>query len=135
MKNITTILCGVIVCIITENAHAQTNIFPSSGAAGIGTTTPDASSLLEIKSTSKGLLIPRMTQTQRNAIVSPATGLLIFQSDHTSGFYYYSGSAWTAVTQKSKGWSLTGNSGTNPSTNFIGTTEAQPLSFRVKNTK
>ena len=120
-------------CIFFVDVNAQTNTFPSTGAAGIGTTTPNASSLLEIKSTSKGLLIPRMTQTQRNAIATPATGLLIYQSDHTSGFYYYSGTAWTAVTQKSKGWSLTGNSGINPSTNFIGTTDAQPLKFRVNN--
>src|SRR5262249_28955452 len=48
---------------------------------------------------------------------------------------YYNGSAWTAVTQKIKAWSLTGNSGTNPSTNFIGTTDAQPLMFRINNTK
>ena len=107
--------------IFCADVHAQTNIFPSSGAAGIGTVTPDASSLLEIKSTSKGLLISRMTQTQRDAIASPATGLLIYQTNKTPGFYYYDGSKWTAVTPKSKGWSLTGNSGTDPSINFIGT--------------
>src|SRR5690242_6284904 len=89
----------------TSNLFAQ-NIFPSSGAAGIGTTTPDASSLLEIKSTSKGILIPRMTQTQRNAITSPATGLLIYQTDKTPGFYYYSGTAWTAVSVKGPNKSL-----------------------------
>jgi hypothetical protein len=77
--------------------NAQTNKFPSTGAAGIGTTTPDSSSLLEIKSTKKGLLIPRMTLAQRNAIASPATGLMIFQTNSTPGFYYYNGSVWTAV--------------------------------------
>ena len=132
MKNAQLICLVILFSLFATIAFAQ-NIFPSSGAVGIGTTTPNASSLLEIKSTSKGLLIPRMTQTQRNAITTPATGLLIYQSDHTPGFYYYSGTAWTAVTQKSKGWSLTGNSGTNPSTNFIGTTDAQPLRFRVNN--
>jgi hypothetical protein len=81
------------------DVNAQ-NTFPSSGAAGIGTTSPNASSLLEIKSTSKGILIPRMTLTQRNAIASPATGLLIYQTNSTPGFYYYSGSAWTAVSTK-----------------------------------
>src|SRR5215467_3925991 len=106
------------------SSPAQTNTFPSTGAAGIGTLTPNASSLLEINSTTKGLLISRMTKTQRDAIVSPATGLLIYQTNSTLGFYYYNGTEWTAVTQKSKGWSLTGNSGTNPSTNFIGTTDA-----------
>src|SRR5215831_4590287 len=131
MKNFI-LLLFIMTVVQTSNLIAQ-NIFPSTGAAGIGTTTPNASSLLEIKSTSKGLLISRMTQTQRNAIASPATGLLIYQTDHTQGFYYYNGTAWTAVTQKSKGWSVTGNSGTNPSTNFIGTTDAQPLMFRVNN--
>jgi hypothetical protein len=109
------------------------NIFPSSGAAGIGTTSPNASSLLEVRSTTKGVLIPRMTLTQRNAIASPATGLLIFQTNSTPGFYFYSGSAWTAVTPKSKGWLLTGNSGTDASTNFLGTTDANSLVFKVNN--
>jgi len=73
------------------------NTFPSNGAAGIGTTSPNASSLLEIKSTSKGILISRMTKTQRDAIASPATGLLLYQTNSTPGFYYYDGSKWTAV--------------------------------------
>lgn len=76
---------------------AQTNTFPATGSAGIGTLSPNASSILEVKSTSKGLLIPRMTQVQRNAIVTPATGLMIFQTNATPGFYYYNGSSWTAV--------------------------------------
>ena len=60
-------------------------------------TDPDASAALDVKSTSKGVLVPRMTQAQRNAIASPATGLMIFQTDNTPGFYYYTGSAWSAV--------------------------------------
>jgi hypothetical protein len=126
-----TVAVAVLFFCIRLNAQ---NIFPSAGAAGIGTTKPDSSSLFEVKSTSKGILIPRMTSTQRNAIVRPATGLLIYQTNSTSGFYYFNGSAWTAVTQKSKGWLLTGNSGTNSSTNFIGTTDAQSLAFKVNNT-
>ena len=67
----------------------------ATGNIGIGTNTPDASSLLTMNATNKGILIPRMTQTQRNAIASPATGLLIYQTDNTPGFYYWNGSAWT----------------------------------------
>ena len=115
--------------------QAQTNTFPATGSAGIGTITPNASSLLEINSTTKGLLMSRMTKTQRDAIISPATGLLIYQTNSTPGFYYYSGTAWTAVAPKSKGWSLTGNTGTIPGTNFIGTTDAQPLMFKINNIK
>lgn len=77
----------------------STNIFPSSGNVGVGTATPSASALLELSSTTKGLLVPRMTQANRNAITSPATGLLIFQTDNTPGFYYYSGSAWKSVNE------------------------------------
>src|SRR5436190_2574857 len=76
------------------------NIFPATGAAGIGTLTPDASSLLDVTSTTKGILIPRMTQAQRNAIVAPVIGLMIFQTTNTPGFYYYDGSAWKPVSAK-----------------------------------
>ena len=86
-----------VAIIIVVKINAQTNTFPSNGKVGIGTTKPNASSLLEIKSTNKGLLIPRMTQAQRNAIASPANGLLIYQTDNTKGFYYFDGSAWKAV--------------------------------------
>ena len=60
---------------------------------GIGTTTPDASSALEINSTNKGLLIPRMTTVEMNAIVSPAVGLLVYDTD-TKLIWSYNGSAW-----------------------------------------
>ncbi|OIN56656.1 BclA C-terminal domain-containing protein [Arsenicibacter rosenii] len=56
---------------------------------GIGTTTPDASAQLEIQSTSKGLLIPRVTSTA--SVTSPAKGLIVYQTGGTEGFYYNSG--------------------------------------------
>lgn len=116
---------------VITSSFAQ-NTFPGTGATGIGTTSPNASSLLEITSTSKGLLIPRMTKVQRDAIATPATGLMIFQTNSTPGFYYFNGSTWTAIKSKA-GWSLTGNAGTTPTTNFVGTTDAQPLIFKVNN--
>jgi hypothetical protein len=57
--------------------------------------TPDNSAMLDVKSTNKGLLIPRLTEAQRTAIAGPATGLLVYQNDGTEGFYFYDGSAWT----------------------------------------
>src|SRR5947207_15378134 len=90
----------VVEIFVTQISFGQTNTFPSTGAAGIGTITPNASSLLDVTSTSKGVLIPRMTKTQRDAIASPATGLMIFQTNNTPGFYYYSGSVWVAVSPK-----------------------------------
>ncbi len=61
---------------------------------GIGVSSPDASAMFEVKSTNLGVLVPRMSEAQRDAISSPATGLLIFQNNNTIGFYYYSGSGW-----------------------------------------
>ena len=117
------------------------NTFPPSGPVGVGTSTPNAWSILDVVSTSKGILIPRMTKNQRNnnIPVTPLTpeGLLIYQTDNTPGFYYYAGTSggWKAITPKASWWSLTGNAGTNPASNFIGTTDAQPLVLKVNNQK
>src|SRR5215471_21495161 len=95
---------------------------------------PDNSAMLDIKSISKGLLIPRVTSAQKNAIASPATGLLIYQTDGTAGFYYYNGSAWTPLSSAAQpltGWSTTGNSGTDSTINFIGTIDNKPLIGKV----
>ncbi|MBS1754375.1 MAG: tail fiber domain-containing protein [Ferruginibacter sp.] len=102
---------------------------------GIGTTTPDASAQLDISSTTSGLLAPRMTKAQRDAIATPATGLLIYQTNNTAGFYYYDGSTWKMITSGGKAWLLNGNNNTDPATNFIGTADDQPLNFRVNNSR
>ena len=75
----------------------SSNLFNNGSSIGIGTVAPNSSAALEVNSTTKGFLLPTMTQTQRNAISTPATGLLIYQSDNTPGFYYYNGSAWSAI--------------------------------------
>lgn len=86
-----------LLTLFTPIYNQTTNKFPKNGSAGIGTTAPNNSAILEMVSTIKGVLVPRMTQLQRDAIASPATGLLIYQTDIIAGFYYYSGTAWTAV--------------------------------------
>ena len=79
------------------NAQSQTNTFPTTGSAGIGTLAPNASAILDIVSTNKGVLLPRMTVAQRNLIASPATGLLIYQTNSTPGVYYFNGIAWAQI--------------------------------------
>ncbi len=65
-----------------------------SQSIGIGTTTPDSSALLELNSTTKGFLIPRMSEVQRNNIINPAEGLVVYQNNLDTGFYYFSGTNW-----------------------------------------
>ena len=69
----------------------------SFSQVGIGTASPSASSLLDITATDAGLLIPRMLQSERDAIQDPATGLMVYQTNNTLGFYYYDGSGWIAT--------------------------------------
>lgn len=69
----------------------------SNAQTGIGTPTPHASAKLEIASTEKGFLPPRMTNSQRTSIQSPATGLMVYQTDGTAGLYYYGGSGWIYI--------------------------------------
>ncbi|HEY3876177.1 MAG TPA: hypothetical protein VGM92_11930 [Candidatus Kapabacteria bacterium] len=83
-------------------AAAEYSVAHAQGNVGIGTTSPDASALLDLNSTSKGLLVPRMTQSQRGFISSPATGDLVFCTDSLtsltpSTYYYYNGSAWVPI--------------------------------------
>ena len=96
-------------------------------------TEADASAMLDVASTEKGLLIPRMTMEEREAIQNPANGLLVYQTDNTEGFYYYNYNAWNKLNSEGDSWSLKGNSGINQYQNFIGTTDENDLKFRVNN--
>ena len=115
--------------------YSTCNLFSQTVAINTDGTSAHASAMLDIKSTNKGLLIPRMTQVQRDAISSPATGLLIYQTDATAGFYSYNGSGWTIMNGVSagtlSGWATTGNAGIDSTLNFIGTIDAQPLIGKV----
>ena len=68
----------------------------SQDNVGIGTTTPNASAILELLATDKGFLVPRLNTTQRDAISSPATGLLIYNTSNGT-FEYYNGSSWIQI--------------------------------------
>jgi len=61
------------------------------------TITPNASAMLEVQATNKGFLPPRMTDTQRGNIATPAEGLIVYQTNGTKGYYYYNGSAWVLL--------------------------------------
>ena len=116
-----------------QHSNAQSLAINTDGS------TANASALLDVKSTDKGILIPRMTRTERNAIVSPATGLLIFQTAPDSiGFYYYNGTNWTWMFSNSNtdtlAWRTGGNTGTNAN-HFFGTVDDRDLTFKRNNVR
>lgn len=95
------ILC--LACIFLHSfllLHAQQSV-------GIGTATLNPGAKLNISDTTKGLLAPRLTTTQRMAIPSPAKGLIVFGTSDYS-FYYYNGS-WQRTAAAVKNWNLKGN--------------------------
>lgn len=89
---------------------------------GIGTTTPNASAQLDVQSTNKGMLVPRMTTVQRTAIATPAAGLLVYDTD-TNGFWFYNGGAWTQLStsgSSSNQWTTTGTNISNNNSGNVG---------------
>lgn len=97
MKTITNKLYFLTVLLLfcACNVYAQ---------VGIGTVAPDASSMLDITSTTQGFLTPRMTTTQRTAIVTPADGLIVYDTTLKSFYYYNAGtSLWTVINSGANG--------------------------------
>ena len=111
---------------------------------GIQTNTPDASSALDIVSTNKGLLIPRVTLTSNlnnsSPVTNPATGLLVFNTgaNQPVGLYFWNGSSWKLFNVgivSADYWNVKGNAGTNPATNFLGTTDNQDMAVYTNNSE
>ncbi len=92
MKKIKLILCFALIA-IWGTLFSQTLIVTDDPTY----TTGNASSVLDVKSSAKGFLAPRMLQTERSTILSPAEGLLVYQTDETKGFYYYNGVIWILI--------------------------------------
>src|SRR5260221_3659363 len=119
---------ALVMAVISLNSlNAQSVAINTDGM------TAHPSAILDIKSITKGMLAPRMNSAQRTAIATPAAGLLVYDTD-TNSFWFYNGSAWSNLSASGiLGWLLTGNSGTNPANNFIGTTDNTNLRFKINN--
>ena len=81
---------AILLFVVSISARAQVGINPTGA-------NPDNSAMLDVSSTDKGVLVPRMTAAQRTGILSPAKGLLVYQNDGTEGFYYFDGLIWTKL--------------------------------------
>jgi trimeric autotransporter adhesin len=124
MKQLTLL---VLLIVFSCGLNAQSVGINVTGAS------PNSSAMLDINSTTKGLLIPRLTTVQIHAIVSPANGLLVFNVTTNQLWVNVKDAAsplWQTVSANSS-WSLSGNNGINPANNFIGTTDKNPIRFKV----
>lgn len=119
MKTIVLLLTASVIAV---NIHAQSFSINTDGS------TAHSSAILDVKSSSKGMLIPRLTQAQRNAVAAPATGLMIYQTDNETGFYFYDGAAWISITSASNNlWIKNVNHIYNSNTSNVGIGINTPL--------
>lgn len=102
---------------------------------GIGAT--NSSAQLQMNSNTRGFAPPRMDSAHMNAIASPLAGLIIYNTD-ADRHCFYNGTNWDCnwgvsgtTIDSNRFWNISGNAGTTPGTNFIGTTDGQPLIFKV----
>lgn len=137
------IFLGLSFVAIFNQAHSQNVGINSSGTA------PDNSAMLDIVSSSKGLLIPRVSLlniTDAATIPTPATGLLVYNTNASItngngvGYYYNNGTSaspnWVKLyASNGKAWETAGNTGTTAGTNFIGTTDAVDFVTKTNNTE
>lgn len=111
---------------------------------GIGTTNPHSSSVLHIESSDKGLLVPQVALVDvtntTTPVSSPKVGLLVWNTNDSvvggagKGFYFFKNNKWNNFGIP-EAWSIKGNDGTNPGTNFLGTTDDKALTIKVNNLK
>lgn len=145
MKTLTFTLKSIVILVFLLRSSES-----FSQNVGINSTgnRPDTSAMLDISSADKGLLIPRVNLTSLtdvSTITLPAASLLVYNTNNSltggSGFYYNNGTStspnWIKLTTAGAGngstWGLTGNSGTNTSANFIGTTDSTQLVIKTSN--
>lgn len=116
---------------------------------GIGTGNPNANALLELDATDNkgGLLMPRVelvATDDASPLTAHVQGMTLYNTATTTGtngvtpgYYYNDGSKWIKLNagggSSANAWDLEGNADTDPDLNFIGTTDNQPLHFRVNN--
>jgi len=125
MKKFLTLLFSVS---IVSSLSAQQSV-------GIGTASPNASAQLDVSSTTKGFLMPRMTSAQRTAIATPAAGLMVYETT-TSSVWVYNGSSWLQIASGGVSpWIVSGTNIYNSNTGNVGVGTTVPTSkFHIAGT-
>ena len=107
----------------TEWVVDDNHLYNDGESVMIGTQIVDESAALAVESKQQGILLPRMTLIERDAIVSPTTSLLIFQTDDTPGFYYYNGTEWVNLASSNTNNNTNNGSGGSNSETLIYTVD------------
>jgi hypothetical protein len=81
----------------SSSSLGNSQIFDNGTSVGFGTSSPSSSSIVDLTSSSKGFLPPRMTESQRNSISSPTIGLMVYQTNGSDGVYVYKASGWVQM--------------------------------------
>ena len=121
------LILAISLVFSTQFAYSQIGINMDNSA-------PDASAMLDVKATGLGLLVPRMTVANRPA--TPATGLMIYQTNSDPGYYYYDGAAWQKIGRKADNlWASDGADiyNTNADNIYIGTSSSDGNRLNVMN--
>ncbi len=128
------LILACLFLLLTGNVRAQNIAINTDGSKA----NPNA--IVDIKSSTKGLLIPRMT-TEARLKIANTQGLMVYDIN-TNSFWYNTGKSWQnmmisaeALSIADSAWLLTGNAGTVDGTHFLGTTDNVPLNIRVNNLK
>ncbi|MDF2190987.1 hypothetical protein [Paraflavitalea sp. CAU 1676] len=135
MRSTLTLFCRAVMFVLIIMTTAITT--QAQLKIGDNPTTIQKSSILELESSRQGLLLPRLADTTAINALTPPDGMIIYLNSDKS-LRLRSNGSWKKIadlSEASANWSLTGNSGTNPATNFIGTIDGQPLVVRTSNTE
>ena len=125
-SKVTLLLLGFLTIAVVSNGQLKIGDNPTS---------IQKSSILELESSRQGLLLPRLADTTSINALNPPDGMIIYLNTDNS-LRLRSNGYWKKIadlSEASANWSLKGNTGTNPATNFIGTVDGQPLVIRTKN--
>ncbi len=125
-SKVTLLLLGFLTIAVVSNGQLKIGDNPTS---------IQKSSILELESSRQGLLLPRLADTTSINALNPPDGMIIYLNTDNS-LRLRSNGYWKKIadlSEASANWSLKGNSGTNPATNFIGTVDGQPLVIRTSN--
>jgi hypothetical protein len=119
-------ILSVLICLSSLKINAQNVSINGTGAA------PVASAMLDITSTTSGILIPRMTTAQRTAIATPATGLQVYDTT-TGSIWWFNGTVWVQVLGSGTGWMIAGNTLTGAG--ILGSISAHDVRYFSNNTE